>query len=111
MLPMLSISLRASGARGSDGRPRGQQEGRARFGIVRIRVGDPVPDGDEQAEACRRRQGAEAVHQFGHFAARETPNVLASDDRDHLEQFILDRVDELLVALEERIEVIFDIGW
>jgi hypothetical protein len=73
-------------------------------------VGDPVPDGDEQAAARRRRQGAEAVHQFCHLAARETPNVLAADDRDHLEQFILDRVDELLVALEERIEIIFDIG-
>lgn len=81
------------------------------FGIVRIRVGDPVPDRDEQAEARRRREGAKPVHQFCHFAAREAPDVLAPDDRDHLEQLILDGVDELLVALEEGIEVIFDIEW
>ena len=49
-------------------------------------------------EALRRRQGAESSHQFRHFTPRETANILAADDRDDLEQLILDCVDELLVA-------------
>src|SRR5438093_2789889 len=80
------------------------------LGIVRIQVGDPVPDGDEHAEGCGRRERAEAVHQLCHLPSGQTPDVLAPDDRDHLEQLVLDGIDELLEALEEGVEVILDLG-
>src|SRR5437867_2226245 len=46
----------------------------------------------------------------GTVRTSETPNVLAPDDRDHLEELVLCGVDEPLVALEECVEVVLDLG-
>src|SRR5436309_16005658 len=72
--------------------------------------GYSVPDGDEHAEARHRTERAGAAHQFRYLPSGETPNVLAPDDRDHLEELVLCGVDEPLVALEECVEVVLDLG-
>ena len=77
--------------------------------VVRVAMRDPVPDGDQRAELARRRQRPEPVHQLCHLSPGETPDVLPPDDRHGLEQFVLDRVDELLVSLEEGVESVLDI--
>jgi hypothetical protein len=39
-------------------------------------------------------ESAEAIDETRRFAARETPNVFAPDDRDYREQLVMNRIDE-----------------